>query len=159
MSERAPSVTLSALIASVTAVGQAARVTCRVLAYRESVPLGSSGAFVALVGENRSFQIGLLSDPLGWQSLDALVRDDAPGSAEAHVAARLVTLMARALKASVPEAAPLALGLPLFVDGGVVIGKDTEVRAAEIVFAQTRALLVLLERRRLTVPQGESRIF
>jgi len=148
MSHRTPSVTLSTLIASVTAVGQASRVACRVLAYRESVPSGSSGAFVALVGEQRSFQIGLLSDPLGWQSLDALVQGDAGGLAEAHVAARLVTLTARALQASVPEAAALTLGLPLFVDDGVAIGQDTEVRAADIVFGQTRALLVLLERRR-----------
>ncbi len=148
MSQRSPSVTLSALIASVTAVGQAAGATCRVLAYRESVPLGSSGAFVALVGENRSFQIGLLSDPLGWQSFDALVHDQTPGLEDAHVAARLVTLAARALQASVPEAGALALGLPLFVDGGVVIGKDAVVQAADIVLGQTRALLVLLERRR-----------
>jgi hypothetical protein len=149
MSQRAPSITLSALIASVAAVGQAAgQVACRVLAYRESVPPGLSGAFVALVGEQRSLQIGLLSDPLGWQSLDALVHDDTPGVADAHVAARLVTLTARALTASVPEAAALTLGLPLFVDGGVVVGKDTEVQASEIVLGQTRALLVLLERRR-----------
>ena len=103
---------------------------------------------MALVGEDRSFQIGLLSDPLGWQSLDALVHDETPGLADAHVAARLVTLAARALQASVPEAGALALGLPLFVDGGVVIGKDTAVQATDIVLGQTRALLVLLERRR-----------
>jgi hypothetical protein len=148
MSQRSPSVTLSTLIASVTAVGQAARVACRVLAYRESVPLGSSGAFVALVGENLAFQVGLLSDPLGWQSLDGLVHDDTPELAGAHVAARFVTLAARALKASVPEARGLALGLPLVVDGGVLVGKDTAVQAADIVLGQTRALLVLLERRR-----------
>jgi len=148
MSERTPTVTLSALIASITAVGQAARVGCRVLAYRESVPLGSSGAFVALVGEGRAFQIGLLSDPLGWQSLDALAHEGTPELADAHVASRLVTLAARALRASVPEAAALTLGLPLFVDGGVVIGKDTVVQAADIVLGHTRALLVLLERRR-----------
>jgi hypothetical protein len=148
MSQRSPSVTLSVVIASVTAVGQAAGAGCRVLAYRESVPLGSSGAFVALVGENQSFQIGLLSDPLGWESLGALVHEDVPALADAHVAARLVTLTARGLQASVPEAGALALGLPLFVDGGVVIGKDTVVHAADIVLGQTRALLVLLERRR-----------
>ena len=148
MSQRVPTVTLSALIASVISVGQAAsRAACRVLAYRESVPSGLSGAFVALVGENRSFQIGLLADPLSWQSLDALLPDAAPGLAGAHVAARLVTLTARALQASVPEAATLTLGLPLFVDGGVVVGADTAAQAADIVLGQTRALLVLLERR------------
>ncbi|HSU41009.1 MAG TPA: hypothetical protein VLJ38_15635, partial [Polyangiaceae bacterium] len=68
--------------------------------------------------------------------------------ADAHVAARLVTLAARALQTSVLDAGALALGLPLFVDGGVVIGKDTVVQAADIVLGHTRALLVLLERRR-----------
>ena len=63
------------------------------------------------------------------------------------MAARLVTLTARALQASVPEAATLTLGLPLFVDGGVVVGADTAAQAADIVLGQTRALLVLLERR------------
>jgi hypothetical protein len=148
MSHRVPSVTLSALLASVASVGEALnRFACRVLAYRESVPSGLSGAFVALVGEKRSLQIGLLSDPLGWQSLDALVRAAGP-VADAHVASTLVNAIARALQTGVPEAAELKLGMPLFVDGGVVVGKDTEIQAADVVLGQTRALLVLLERRR-----------
>lgn len=149
MYNRAPSVTLSALLASVARVGESSnRFTSRVLAYRESVPPGLSGAFVALAGENRSFQIGLLSDPLGWQSLDALVRAAEPTGIDAHVASTLVTWIARTLQASIPEASELALGLPLFVDGGVVVGKDTEVQAADVVLGQTRALLLLLERKR-----------
>ena len=149
MNNRAPSVTLSALLASVARVGESSnRFTSRVLAYRESVPPGLSGAFVALAGEQRSFQVGLLSDPLGWQSLDALVRAAAPLPIETHVASALVTEIARALMLGVPEAAELTLGMPLFVDGGVVVGKDTEVQAADVVLGQTRALLVLLERKR-----------
>lgn len=139
---------MSALLASVASVGESVhRFACRVLAYRESVPVGLSGAFVALVGDGRSFQVGLLSDPLGWQSLDALVRRAEP-FAESHVASALVNLIARALQAGVPEASSLSLGMPLFVDGGVVVGDDTGAQAAEIVLGNTRALLVLLERKR-----------
>ncbi len=149
MNNRAPSVTLSALLAAVARVGESSSCfTSRVLAYRESVPPGLSGAFVALAGENRSFKFGLFSDPLGWQSLDAVVRIAEPAGVEAHVASTLVTSIARTLQASIPEAAELALGLPLFVDGGLVVGKDTEVQAADVVLGQTRALLILLERKR-----------
>jgi hypothetical protein len=140
---------MGALLASVASVGESVhRFSCRVLAYRESIPSGLSGAFVALVGEGRSLQVGLLSDPLGWQSLEALVLEAAPPFSESHVASALVNLIARALQAGVPDAAALTLGLPLFVDGGVLVGNDTAVQAADIVLGNTRALLVLLERKR-----------
>lgn len=143
---------MNALLASMTSLAQTLRrFPCRVLAFRESVPPGLSGSFVAVAGGGRSLQIGLLSDPMGWQALSQALRDDAIATTpEALVsgASELAAAAAAAFRRELPNAEDLTLGMPLFVDGGVVVGDDTEVQAADVVLGSTRALLVLLDQRR-----------
>ena len=126
------------------------RFPCRVLAFRESVPPGLSGSFVAVAGAGRSLQIGLLADPMGWQALSQALHEDASTAPQdvAQGASELATAAATAFKQGLPDSADLTLGMPLFVDGGVVVGEDTEIQAADVVLGSTRALLVLLDQRR-----------
>lgn len=146
MSKPVPSATMSALLTGMSSLsGAEAHLACRVLAYRESIPPGLSGGYVALTSGERSLQVGLLSDILGWQSLihvteshDTAARDEVVKGACA-----LVTAAARALASELGGDA-LSIGLPLFVDGSVFACPETELQAADIVLGSTRALLVLL---------------
>lgn len=151
MSDLLPASTLRALLAGMTALAEAhQRLPCRVLAYRESIPPGLSGSFVAVAGGGRSFQVGVLCDPLGWHALAAVLGEQSLRATESPVnaSADIATFAARGLIAGLPGAGVLSLGMPLFVDGGVAVGTDTETHAADVVLGTTRALVVLLERRR-----------
>lgn len=157
MSESFPSNALGALLAGMHALDRPhQRLPCRVLAYRESIPLGLSGSFVAVAGGGRSFQVGVLCDPLGWSALADTLGDRGIGPSESplNASADVTTFAARGLIVGLPGIGALSLGMPLFVDGGVAVGKETEVHAADVVLGGTRALVVLLERRRTTpVPE------
>jgi hypothetical protein len=142
---------MSALLTSMNSLARTLhRFPCRVLAFRESVPPGLSGSFVAVAGGGRSLQVGLLSDPMGWQRLSQALHDDLVCTPETLVsgASELATAAAAAFRRELPDSDELTLGMPLFVDGGVSVGDDTEIQAADVVLGSTRALLVLLDQRR-----------
>jgi hypothetical protein len=122
-----------------------ALLSCRVLAYRESIPQGLVGGYIALTSSARSLQVGLLSDILGWQSLTRVTESHETPARDEVVrgACALVTAAARALSAELGGDA-MSIGLPLFVDGSVLACPETELQAADIVLGSTRALLVLL---------------
>ena len=146
MTKPVPSATMSALLAGMTSFsGPEAVLPCRVLAYRESIPPGLLGAYIALTSGERSLQVGLLSDILGWQSLTRVtVSHETPARDEVvRGACTLVTAAVRALTAELGGEA-MSIGMPLFVDGSVLACPDTELQAADIVLGSTRALLVLL---------------
>lgn len=145
MTKPVPSATMSALIAGMTSpTSPEAFSSCRVLAYRESIPPGLVGGYIALTSSERSLQVGLLSDILGWQSLARVTESlEAPARDEVvRGACTLVTAAARALSSELGE--DMSIGLPLFVDGSVLACPETELQAADIVLGSTRALLVLL---------------
>jgi hypothetical protein len=151
MSDSPPENTLAALLAGMSALDQPhRRLPCRVLAYRESIPVGLSGSFVAVAGGGRSFQVGVLCDPLGWSALAETLGEHAlrPSEGPVNASADVTTFAARGLIEGLRGAGPLSLGMPLFVDGGVAVGKETEIHAADVVLGGTRALVVLLERKR-----------
>jgi len=146
MSKPVPSSIMSALIAGMTSPSSPeAFLSCRVLAYRESIPPGLLGGYIALTSSERALQVGLLSDIIGWQSLTRVTEShEAPARDEVvRGACALVTAAARALSAEL-RGDPLSIGLPLFVDGSVLACPETELQAADIVLGSTRALLVLL---------------
>jgi hypothetical protein len=150
MSDSFPPNALGVLLAGMSVLdGPHRRLPCRVLAYRESIPLGLAGSFVAVAGGGRSFQVGVLCDPLGWSALAETLGAHAVLSAESPVnaSAEVTTFAARGLIVGLQGAGALSLGMPLFVDGGVVVGEQTEIHAADVVLGGTRALVVLLERR------------
>lgn len=147
MKNPVPSATMTALLAGISSLASPGeRLSCRVLAYRESIPAGLAGGYVALTNGNRALQIELLSDILGWRSLHGVVEADEERARNAVVegACDLVTVVARALAGELSCEPTLNIGLPLFVDGGVLTGSETDVQAADIVLGSTRALLVLL---------------
>lgn len=146
MTKPVPSATLSALLTGMTSLsGAETRTPCRVLAYRESIPPGLLGAYIALTSSEHSLQVGLLSDILGWQSLTNVTEShETPARDEVvRAACSLVTAAARGLCAELGGEA-MSIGLPLFVDGSVLACPGTELQAADIVLGSTRALLVLL---------------
>ncbi len=152
MSARIPSNALGALLAGMSSLDKPQpRLPCRVLAYRESIPFGLSGSFVAVAGGGRSFQVGVLCDPLGWSTLAETLGEHAlrPSESPVSASADVTMFAARGLVVGLADEGSLSLGMPLFVDGGVAVGRDTEVHAADVVLAGTRALVVVLERLRL----------
>lgn len=153
MTKPVPSTTMTALLAGIASFsGPESRLPCRVLAYRESIPSGLVGGYVSLTSGERSLQIGLLSDILGWQSLRGIVESDEARARHEVVegACELVIEVARAMTAKLGGASPFSIGLPLFVDGTVLTASETEVQAADIVLGSTRALLVLVTPRSTT---------
>ncbi|HEV8547735.1 MAG TPA: hypothetical protein VGQ57_01885 [Polyangiaceae bacterium] len=158
MTKPVASITLSALLTSMTAAAGAAEgLPCRVLAYREAVPPGLVGSYVALTGPGLRLQVGFLSDVLGWQSLGRRA-DDGLATLSKNVvletASRFVTSAASALCRGFAPASDVAVGLPLFVEGGVAVGADVEVQAADIVLGSTRALLVVFAERGVTAVES-----
>jgi len=151
MSDSFPSNTLGALLAGMSALDKPhQRLPCRVLAYRESIPIGLAGSFVAVAGGGRSFKVGVLCDPLGWTALAKTLGEHVvlPSESPVNASAQVTTFAARGLIVGLPGVGALSLGMPLFVDGGVAVGKETEIHAADVVLGGTRALVVLLERKR-----------
>lgn len=147
MSKPVPSSIMSTLLSSMIALD--GELTFRVLAYRESIPAGLAGSYVALTGADRALQLGILSDMLGWQAL-ARAHDVEPLLARQRVvetSSELVTRVARAFRGRWVEEREVTVGLPLFVEGGIVLDGRLDVQAADVVLGSTRALLVVLSER------------
>ncbi len=153
MSNQVPVTIMNALLASMTSPSSlGGRLPCRVLAYRESIPAGLSGSYVALTGAGQALQVGLLSDVLGWQALSRVsdANDVSGRDAMLEAAGQLVTEAVGVFCASRADSNQFTLGLPLFVEGSVLVGAATELQAADIVLGSTRALLVVLTPRALS---------
>jgi hypothetical protein len=122
---------------------------CRVLAYRESVPGGLCGSYVSVSGGRSQHIVGLLSLPLGWESLGRALDHDLP-RAEARGliegACEIGKIVAEAFKNASQETADCTVGLPLFVEGMVSSGRSSELQAADIVLGNSLILLVLFSR-------------
>ena len=146
MSKPVPSTTLSTLLSSMSALD--AELAFRVLAYRESIPAGLAGSYVALTGAERALEVGILSDMLGWQALASVHEADPLRARQrvVEVSSELVTRLARAFGGRWGER-DVRLGLPLFVEGGIVLDGRLDVQAADVVLGSTRALLVVLSAR------------
>ena len=144
MSKPVPSATLSTLLSCLTTLDP--ELPFRVLAYRESIPAGLAGGYVALTDAARAVQVGLLSEMLGWQALAGASGLDAVRGRQQVVeaATELVTRLARAFRGRWADGREVTIGLPLFVEGGIVLDGRLEAQAADIVLGSTRALLVVL---------------
>lgn len=137
---------MSQLVSAVTQLSsQLSSFSCRVLAYRESVPTGLCGSYVSLSGERAEHIVGLLSHPLGWEALGKALDHDAPrGEPRGLVegACELTKLVAEAFRRKLPGGAGV-VGLPLFADGTVSSGRYVELQAADIALGSSLVLLVL----------------
>lgn len=128
---------------------------CRVLAYRESVPSGLCGSYVSLSGEKTEHIVGLLSHPLGWETLSRSLDHDLPlaeprGLVEG--ACEIGKIVADAFRSKLPDAAASIVGLPLFAEGMVSSGRRIELQAADIALGSSLVLLVLFSRSLETRP-------
>ncbi len=122
---------------------------CRVLAYRESVPSGLCGSYVSLSGERAEHIVGLLSHPLGWESLSRALDHDCPllesrGLVEG--ACEIGKIVADAFRTCLPDAAASIVGLPLFAEGMVSSGRRIELQAADVALGGSLVLVVLFSR-------------
>lgn len=122
---------------------------CRVLAYRESVPSGLCGSYVSLSGEKTEHIVGLLSHPLGWETLSRSLDTDLP-LAEARGlvegACEMGKIVADAFRSKLADGAVSVVGLPLFAEGMVSSGRRSELHAADVALGGTLVLLVLFSR-------------
>ena len=122
---------------------------CRVLAYRESVPNGLCGSYVSLSGDKTEHIVGLLSNPLGWESLSRSLDHDLPlreprGLVEG--ACEIGKIVTDAFRCKLPDATASIVGLPLFTEGMVSSGRRIELQAADIALGGSLVLLVLFSR-------------
>jgi hypothetical protein len=127
--------------------GSLASFSCRVLAYRESVPSGMCGSYVSVATSNAEHIVGLLSTPLGWESLSRALDHDTPGAAPRGIvegACELSRIMGHAFRDQLYGGA--LVGAPLFTDGLVSRGRDVELQAVDVAFGSSSVLLVLFSR-------------
>lgn len=122
---------------------------CRVLAYRESVPTGLCGSFVSVAGAATEHIVGLLSHPLGWESLARALDHDAPrpdarGLVEG--ACELTHIVADAFRRQLPHGVMATVGVPLFADGLVSSCRGVEIHAADLALGGSLVLLVMFSR-------------
>lgn len=124
---------------------------CRVLAYRESIPVGMAGVYVGLVDDHRTFQVGLLSDPVGCRELsEAATASSEPVSMVAglcELTMDVVHSFSQEIRTTF-----LRVGIPLFIDTPPFVCPNVAVEAADVALGRTRAMLTLFRR------SGDTRI-
>jgi hypothetical protein len=121
--------------------------SCRVLAYRESVPSGMCGSYVTVLASDAEHVVGLLSTPLGWESLSRALDHDAPDAQPRGIvegACELSRIVGHAFREQLRGDA--MVGAPLFADGLVSSGRQVEQQAVDVAFGSCSVLLVLFSR-------------
>jgi len=145
-----PTSSMSQLVSAITQLnGKLASFPCRVLAYRESVPNGLCGSYVSLSGLENEHIVGLLSHPLGWETLSQALDHDWPrGEPRGLVegACELTKIVAEAFRRRLPNGTAAVVGLPLFAEGMVSSGREIELQAADVALGSSLLLLVLFTR-------------
>jgi hypothetical protein len=118
---------------------------CRVLAYRESVPVGMSGVYVSLVDVHRAFHIGLLSDPVGCRELSEAAT--ASGERMSMVAGlcKLTMDLVHGFGQEI-RAVSLRAGIPIFSETPPFVCSNVLVETAHIALGRVRAMLALFQR-------------
>lgn len=122
---------------------------CRVLAYRESVPQGLCGSFVSITGGASEHIVGLLSHPLGWESLSRALDHDVPRAESRGLvegACEISRIVADGLRRQLPGGDDATVGVPLFADGMVSSCRYVDVHAAEMALGSSLVLVVLFSR-------------
>ena len=127
---------------------------CEVLRTFDRIPPGREGAYLALVGQEDSIQIGLISNAEGCQALAKGLLQMEPGGEDldpadmADAMCEVVNIIAGGLKARVNgKVPPIKLGLPLFVNGAVQPSSRLVIVVAELLIGTVPAALVLIEPR------------
>lgn len=122
---------------------------CRVLAYRDSLPAGLSGAYAPLVGAgNNSVYLGLLADRTNAARIARHVTSNPEGLGELQVReimCRVARKLAHGLKRRLRSSQAVTVTEPVFISG-VIQPSDHELRAAEVVLGTVRATLVIVTR-------------
>lgn len=96
-----------------------------VMAHRDGLPQGLTGACVAMVGDE-SLQVGVFSDPSGCESMARALLGMAPEDAidagdVADALGEIANMLAGAMKRHAgPTGAAMKLGLPVYIEGRIV---------------------------------------
>jgi hypothetical protein len=150
MNRSYPSSSMNQLLSVMTQLSRGLKsFPCRVLAYRESVPSGLCGSFVSISGATTEHIVGMLSHPLGWESLVRALDHDSPrpearGLVEG--ACELSRIVGDKFRKELPQGDRATVGVPLFADGLVSSCRFVDVHAAELALGGSLVLLVLFSR-------------
>jgi hypothetical protein len=127
---------------------------CEIVRTYDRIPPGREGAYLALVGQEDSIQIGLISNAEGCQALAKSLLQMEPGDADldppdvADAMCEVVNIIAGGIKARVNgKVPPIKLGLPIFVNGAVQPSSRLVIVVAEVIIGPVPAALVLIEPR------------
>jgi|GEM_PF-6481770 len=150
MTKPHPSSFMNQLLSAVTQLSsRLPSFPCRVLAYRESVPSGLCGSYVSLSGEKTEHIVGLLSHPLGWETLSRSLDNDLPLAESRGLvegACEMGKIVADAFRSRLTDGAVSVVGLPLFAEGMVSSARRIELSAADVALGSSLVLLVLFSR-------------
>ena len=160
MTKPHPSSFMNQLVSAVTQLSsRLPSFPCRVLAYRESVPSGLCGSYVSLSGEKTEHIVGLLSHPLGWETLSRSLDNDLPLAESRGLvegACELGKIVAEAFRSKLSDGGLSVVGLPLFAEGMVSSARRIELSAADVALGGSLVLLVLFSRSQEARPIARS---
>jgi hypothetical protein len=127
---------------------------CQIVRNHTAIPAGHEGAYMALIGQDESVQLGLLSTPRGCQALAKALLQMAPEDEDlgppdlADAVCEVTNIITGGVKTRVNgRGASLALGLPIFVGGAVRLTNHQVLAVAEVLIGDVPAALVLIEPR------------
>lgn len=114
----------------------------------ETIPAQVTGCFVALVGEDESIQIGIAASAAGCQSLaQALFASEEPldDSDVSDALGEITNIVAGGVKKRVsPKRTPLAIGLPIVMDGHLRLSERQQLVSADVTIGDVAVRLLIL---------------
>ena len=127
---------------------------CEIVRTSHAIPIGLEGAYLALVGQDDSIQIGLASNAEGCQALAKSLLGMEPGDPDiepgdlADALSEIVNIIAGGIKSRVHgRVPPIKIGLPIFVTGTIQPSGKQVMLVAEAIIGSVPAALVLIEPR------------
>jgi hypothetical protein len=122
---------------------------------REAMPRDVGGAFIPLSGEKDSAQVGLAGGPEERKLVSGALMQMPPEEAAelstsdvADAMGEIVNIAAGGIKQRLqPKLGPLALGLPLFINGQVEATEKVVTRVADLTLGSLSLVLVIVRAR------------
>jgi len=120
------------------------------------------GAYLGLVADDEPFQVGILVDPAGCQSLSKALLgmepgdEDLPASDVSDAMCEVVNIVAGGLKRRVSERMKITLGLPIFVAGHPLPNQQQEVSARALKLGEVAVSLLVLTQKPHAMPMSRS---
>ncbi|MCP4602583.1 MAG: chemotaxis protein CheX [Proteobacteria bacterium] len=122
------------------------------ISIREGLPGESDSAYIALVGEKSSAQIGIASDAEGCQQIARTLLGMEPDEEDlseedvADAIGEIANILAGQIKTLMAEKSiDVVLGMPIFIQGRVKMTSDMEFAAADMHFGSIPVTVMILK--------------